>query len=101
MDEGLLSDIVIGIVLSIRSSPFSTSLPVLACTGTAPVALGVVVAAQHGTWTWNDCCLAGNVRNSSTVIRFNILEFSRTVPESLMEFHPLLQLVCGMSCIVP
>ena len=41
MVDGLLSDIGIVVVLPIRSSPLATSVPVLHCTGTAPVALGV------------------------------------------------------------
>ena len=41
MVDGLLSDIGIVVVLPIRSSPLATGRPVLTCTGTAPVALGV------------------------------------------------------------
>ena len=40
--DGLLSDISIAVVLPIRSSSLATCIPVLPCTGTAPVALGVV-----------------------------------------------------------
>ena len=42
MVDGLLSDIGIEVVLPIRSSPLATGVSVLPCTGTAPVALGVV-----------------------------------------------------------
>ena len=42
MVDGLLSDIGIVVVLSIRSSNLATGVEVLPCTGTAPVALGVV-----------------------------------------------------------
>ena len=42
MVDGLLSDIGIVLVLPIRPSPLATGVPVLPCTGTAPVALGVV-----------------------------------------------------------
>ena len=43
MVDGLLADIGIVVVPSLRSSPLATSCPVLTCTGTAPVALGVVM----------------------------------------------------------
>ena len=39
MVDGLPADIGIGVVLPIRSPPLATSLPVLPCTGIAPVAL--------------------------------------------------------------
>ena len=42
MVDGLLSDIGIVGVLPIRSSPPGPGVRVLPCTGTAPVALGVV-----------------------------------------------------------
>ena len=42
MVDGLPANVGIGIVLPIRSSPLSTGSPALACTGTAPVAHGVV-----------------------------------------------------------
>ena len=42
MVDGLRSDIGIVVVLPIRSLPLATGCPVLTCTGTAPVALGVV-----------------------------------------------------------
>ena len=42
MVDGLLAVIGIGVVLLIRSSPLATGLPVLTCTGIAPVALGFV-----------------------------------------------------------
>ena len=47
------------------------------------------VAAQHRSRTWNDCCLTGNVRKISTVIRFYILKFSWIVHA----IHPILQLL--------
>ena len=37
--DGLPADIGIGVVLTICSSPLATCLPVLLCTGIAPVAL--------------------------------------------------------------
>ena len=42
MVYGLPADIGTEIVLPIRSSPLTTGVPVLPCTGTAPVAVGVV-----------------------------------------------------------
>ena len=35
------------------------------------------IAAEHGTRTWNACCLTGNVRQSPTMIWFHILRISR------------------------
>ena len=40
MVDGLPANIGIGIVLPIRSSSVATGVPVLPCTGTAPVAVG-------------------------------------------------------------
>ena len=42
MVDGLPANVGIGIVLPIRSSPLAKRVPVQTCTGTAPVALGVV-----------------------------------------------------------
>ena len=42
MVDGLLSNIGSVVVVPIRSSPLATGLPVLTCTGIAPVALGFV-----------------------------------------------------------
>ena len=47
MVDGFLAKLSIGIVLPIRSSPLATGLPVLPCTGIAPVALGF---CNCGTW---------------------------------------------------
>ena len=41
MVDGLLANVGIGIVLPVRSSSLATGAPVLMCTGTSPVALGV------------------------------------------------------------
>ena len=43
MVDSLTANIGIGIVLTIRSSPLATVVPVLTCTGIAPVALGFVL----------------------------------------------------------